>query len=44
LVVTEKALRGDEPGVSLGSDAVTKIAPASHDGQISVPRVVDDES
>ncbi|MSR72922.1 MAG: Asp-tRNA(Asn)/Glu-tRNA(Gln) amidotransferase subunit GatC [Opitutales bacterium] len=44
MVVTEKALRSDEPGVSLGSDAVTKIAPASHDGQISVPRVVDDES
>ena len=44
LVVTEKALRSDEPGMSLGSDTVTKIAPASHDGQISVPRVVDDES
>ena len=44
LVVTEKALRSDEPGMSLGSDAVTKIAPASYDGQISVPRVVDDES
>jgi len=44
MVVTEKALRSDEPGVSLGSDAVTKIAPASRDGQISVPRVVDDES
>jgi aspartyl-tRNA(Asn)/glutamyl-tRNA(Gln) amidotransferase subunit C len=44
MVVSEKALRSDEPGVSLGSDAVTKIAPASQDGQISVPRVVDDES
>ncbi len=44
MVVTEKALRSDEPGVSLGSNTVTKIAPASHDGQISVPRVVDDES
>ena len=44
LVVTEKALRSDEPGMSLGSDDVTKIAPASHDGHMSVPRVVDDES
>ena len=43
-VVTEKALRSDEPGKPLGSDIVTQIAPASHDGQISVPRVVDDES
>ena len=28
----------------LGAEAVTRIAPASRDGQISVPRVVDDES
>lgn len=43
-VVTESALRNDAPGASLGAEAVTQIAPASHDGQISVPRVVDDES
>jgi aspartyl-tRNA(Asn)/glutamyl-tRNA(Gln) amidotransferase subunit C len=44
MVVDESALRSDEPGKPLGAEAVTKIAPASHDGQISVPRVVDDES
>lgn len=43
-VVDETALRNDEPGKPLGAEAVTRIAPASHDGQISVPRVVDDES
>jgi aspartyl-tRNA(Asn)/glutamyl-tRNA(Gln) amidotransferase subunit C len=43
-VIEESALRADIPGQSLGAEAVTKIAPASRDGQISVPRVVDDES
>ena len=43
-VVRESALRADVPGPSLGAAAVTRIAPASRDGQISVPRVVDDES
>ena len=43
-VVRESALRSDEPKASLGAAAVTGIAPASRDGQISVPRVVDDES
>lgn len=43
-VVDESALREDIPGQPLGSEAVTQIAPASRDGQISVPRVVDDES
>jgi aspartyl-tRNA(Asn)/glutamyl-tRNA(Gln) amidotransferase subunit C len=43
-VVDESALRSDEPGPVLGAEAVTRIAPASRDGQISVPRVVDDES
>ncbi len=43
-VVREAALRSDEPGPSLGAEAVTRIAPAARDGQISVPRVVDDES
>ena len=43
-VVDEAALRSDEPGPVLGAEAVTRIAPASRDGQISVPRVVDDES
>ncbi len=42
--VAESSLRADEPGPVLGPDAVTRIAPASKDGQISVPRVVDDES
>ncbi|MGA0133634.1 MAG: Asp-tRNA(Asn)/Glu-tRNA(Gln) amidotransferase subunit GatC [Opitutales bacterium] len=43
-VVDESALRSDEPGPVLGVEAVTRLAPASRDGQISVPRVVDDES
>lgn len=43
-VVRESALRSDDPKASLGAAAVTGIAPASRDGQISVPRVVDDES
>ncbi len=43
-VVRESALRADAPGPSLGAAAVTRIAPASRDGQISVPRVVDDEA
>jgi len=43
-VVRESALRSDVPGPSLGAEAVTRIAPASRDGQISVPRVVDDEA
>ena len=43
-VVEEAALRTDEPGHVLGAEAVTRVAPASRDGQISVPRVVDDES
>jgi aspartyl-tRNA(Asn)/glutamyl-tRNA(Gln) amidotransferase subunit C len=44
LVVSESALRADQPAASLGAEAVTRIAPASRDGQISVPRVVDDEA
>lgn len=43
-VVEESALREDIPSQPLGSEVVTKIAPAARDGQISVPRVVDDES
>ena len=43
-VVEESVLRSDEPGKPMGAEAVTKIAPASNGGQISVPRVVDDES
>lgn len=43
-VVREAALRADVPGPSLGADAVTRLAPAARDGQISVPRVVDDEA
>jgi len=43
-VVGEAALRSDEPGPVLGAEAVTRIAPGARDGQISVPRVVDDES
>lgn len=43
-VVDESALRSDTPGPVLGVEAVTLIAPASRDGQISVPRVVDDEA
>ena len=43
-VVEEAALRTDEPGPVLGAEAVTRVAPASRDGQISVPRVVADES
>ena len=43
-VVRESALRSDVPGPSLGAESVTRIAPASRDGQISVPRVVDDEA
>ncbi len=43
-VVREGALRSDEPGPSLGAETVTRLAPSSRDGQISVPRVVDDES
>ena len=43
-VVDEAALRSDEPGPVLGAPAVTRVAPASRDGQVSVPRVVDDES
>lgn len=42
--VAEQALRSDEPGPTLGSEAVLRNAPASRDGQISVPRVVDDEA
>ncbi|MFM9001757.1 MAG: Asp-tRNA(Asn)/Glu-tRNA(Gln) amidotransferase subunit GatC [Opitutia bacterium] len=42
--VAEGALRSDEPGPVLGPDAVTRVAPSSKDGQVSVPRVVDDES
>ena len=42
--VAEQALRADEPGPTLGSEAVLRNAPASRDGQISVPRVVDDEA
>jgi aspartyl-tRNA(Asn)/glutamyl-tRNA(Gln) amidotransferase subunit C len=44
LVVSEAALRADNPGPTLGAEAVTRVAPASRDGQISVPRVVDDEA
>jgi len=43
-VVDESVLRSDEPGPILGAEVVTRIAPASRDGQIAVPRVVDDES
>ncbi len=43
-VVSESALRSDEPGPVLGAETVTRLAPASRDGQISVPRVVDDEA
>lgn len=42
--VAESALRVDEPGPTLGSEAVLSNASASRDGQISVPRVVDDEA
>lgn len=42
--VPEASLRADEPGAALGAEAVLRNAPASRDGQISVPRVVDDES
>jgi len=42
--VAEQALRADEPGAVLGGEAVLRNAPASRDGQISVPRVVDDEA
>ena len=42
--VSESSLRTDEPGPVLGVDAVLRNAPASRDGQISVPRVVDDEA
>ncbi len=44
LIVKESALRADVPGPTLGSEVVTKLAPAARDGQISVPRVVDDEA
>lgn len=42
--VAEQSLRADEPGPVLGAEAVIRNAPASRDGQISVPRVVDDEA
>ncbi len=42
--VPESALRSDEPGPVVGPETVTRISPASKDGQVSVPRVVDDES
>lgn len=42
--VAESALRTDVPGPVLGVEAVLQNAPASRDGQISVPRVVDDEA
>lgn len=36
-------LRGDEPGPALDVEALLRIAPASRDNQVLVPRVVDDE-
>ena len=36
-------LREDQPGPLLDSDDFAKIAPAFRDGQVLVPRVVDDE-
>ncbi len=42
--VPETSLRPDQPGPVLGVEAVLRNAPASRDGQISVPRVVDDEA
>jgi len=42
--VAEQTLRSDEPGPVLGGEDVLRNAPASRDGQISVPRVVDDEA
>jgi aspartyl-tRNA(Asn)/glutamyl-tRNA(Gln) amidotransferase subunit C len=44
ITVSDVSLREDIPGETLGSEAVLRNAPASRDGQISVPRVVDDEA
>ncbi|MDR3229760.1 MAG: Asp-tRNA(Asn)/Glu-tRNA(Gln) amidotransferase subunit GatC [Puniceicoccales bacterium] len=36
-------LREDTPGPLLDPEALARIAPAFRDGQVAVPRVVDDE-
>lgn len=40
--VPDAALRGDHPGTTLPPDALLRNAPAQREGQILVPRVVDD--
>lgn len=42
--VPDSTLRADQPGEPLPSADFLRCAPASRDGQVSVPRVVDDAS
>lgn len=42
--VADAALRGDQPGPTLPPEALLRNAPAQREGQVLVPRVVDDAS
>lgn len=42
--VPDSTLRADQPGEPLPSADFLRCAPASRDGQVAVPRVVDDAS
>lgn len=42
--VADAALRADVPGPTLAPDDLLRNAPASREGQVLVPRVVDDAS
>lgn len=42
--VFDETLRADIPGPTLSPEDFLRTAPASRDGQVSVPRVVDDAS
>lgn len=42
--VADASLRADHPGATLGTGEFLRNAPASRDGQVAVPRVVDDAS
>jgi aspartyl-tRNA(Asn)/glutamyl-tRNA(Gln) amidotransferase subunit C len=42
--VPDASLRPDQPGVPLSQDDFLRGAPAARDGQVAVPRVVDDAS